>query len=154
MKHKRRHDSKPLEPDMTPMIDMTFMLIAFFMVLINFSEADQNQAVRVPSSELAKPPEGPIESPLFLHVTSYDSDQQYVYFAGNLCSLTELENALYKEKLIIDDDPERSVGTTNVIIRGDRYAKTEAVQKVIALCQKPQLAFERFMFRAKWEKEQ
>ena len=38
---------------MTPMIDMTFQLIAFFMVLINFTEADQNQAINLPSSELA-----------------------------------------------------------------------------------------------------
>lgn len=153
MKHKRRHDSAPLEPDMTPMIDMTFMLIAFFMVLINFSEADQNQAVTVPSSELAKPPEDPIESPLFLHVTNLEDDR-YIFFGGQKLSPQELHDALYKEKLIIDDDPERSVGSTNIIIRGDRAAKTGRVQKVIAVCQMPDLGFERFMFRAKWEKEE
>ena len=40
---------------MTPMIDMTFQLIAFFMVLVNFADADQNARIRLPSSELAKP---------------------------------------------------------------------------------------------------
>ena len=45
------------EGDMTPMIDMTLQLIAFFMILINFSEGDQNQLIRLPASELAKPPD-------------------------------------------------------------------------------------------------
>lgn len=36
------------EGDMTPMIDMTFQLIAFFMVLINFAEGDQDQRIKLP----------------------------------------------------------------------------------------------------------
>ena len=32
-----------MEFDMTPMIDMTFQLIAFFMVLINFDASDQDE---------------------------------------------------------------------------------------------------------------
>ena len=51
------------ESDMTPMIDMAFQLIAFFMVLINFSEADQNERIHLPSSELAKPPDAPLGHP-------------------------------------------------------------------------------------------
>ena len=39
--------------DMTPMIDVTFQLIAFFMFVLNFSEVDQDQRVNLPSSELA-----------------------------------------------------------------------------------------------------
>ena len=44
------------QADLTPMIDMTFQLIAFFMVLINFTEADQNQEITLPTSEIVKPP--------------------------------------------------------------------------------------------------
>jgi len=55
------------EGDMTPMIDMTFQLIAFFMVLVNFADADQNERIRLPSSELAKPPDRPFESPITLN---------------------------------------------------------------------------------------
>jgi len=39
MKFKIKDATAPPEPDMTPMIDMTFQLIAFFMVLINFSQS-------------------------------------------------------------------------------------------------------------------
>ena len=39
------------EGDLTPMIDMTFQLIAFFMVLINFSQTESNERVVLPSSQ-------------------------------------------------------------------------------------------------------
>jgi len=40
MRFESSHSAAASEGDMTPMIDMTFQLIAFFMVLLNFSEAD------------------------------------------------------------------------------------------------------------------
>ena len=42
------------------MIDMTFLLIAFFVMLINFNDNDQ-QEVNLPKREVAKPPEKPPE---------------------------------------------------------------------------------------------
>jgi len=65
----RKKDSGVHEGDLTPMIDMTFQLIAFFMVLINFTQSEQDKRIKLPSSELAKPPDGPIDHPLTLHVT-------------------------------------------------------------------------------------
>ena len=60
----KKPDSGIAEGDLTPMIDMTFQLIAFFMVLINFSQAEQNDKIELPLSELAKPPEGRLEHPV------------------------------------------------------------------------------------------
>ena len=57
MRLKKKRGSGMHEGDLTPMIDMTFQLIAFFMVLVNFAESEQNEKVLLPSSELAKPPE-------------------------------------------------------------------------------------------------
>ena len=45
--------------DMTPMIDMTFQLITFFVFTLNFSTAVQDDRVQLPVSQLAKPAEGP-----------------------------------------------------------------------------------------------
>ena len=56
------------EGDLTPMIDMAFQLIAFFMVLINFAQTESNDRVKLPSSQLVKPPEAPLEFPIILHV--------------------------------------------------------------------------------------
>src|ERR1044071_486098 len=57
-----------VEIDYTPMIDMTFQLIAFFMILINFSEGEQDQRVQLPSSALAKPPQAPTETPITIQM--------------------------------------------------------------------------------------
>ena len=44
----KAHGPDFVEIDYTPMIDMTFQLIAFFMILINFSDAEQDQRVQLP----------------------------------------------------------------------------------------------------------
>ena len=61
MRLHKREGMPSAEADMTPMIDMTFQLIAFFMVLINFSDAETNERIRLPASQLAKPPDAPLE---------------------------------------------------------------------------------------------
>ena len=52
----KKKSTEILEGDLTPMIDMTFQLIAFFMLLINFSEVDRAEEILLPSSVLAVPP--------------------------------------------------------------------------------------------------
>jgi len=50
------------------MIDMTFQLIAFFMILINFGDGEQDQRVQLPSSAIAKPPQAPLETPITIQM--------------------------------------------------------------------------------------
>ena len=57
MKFNKAKTSEILEGDLTPMIDMTFQLIAFFMLLINFSEVDRAEEITLPLAVLAIPPE-------------------------------------------------------------------------------------------------
>jgi len=42
--------------DMTPMIDIVFQLIAFFMVVTNFANTKADERVKLPKDELARPP--------------------------------------------------------------------------------------------------
>ena len=133
------------EMDMTPMIDMTFQLIAFFMVLLNFSEADQNERIHLPSSELAKPADAPLESPITLQLTKEGT----VMLGGIDTPIAGLPPLLLRERQLIDVTPGRSVKTATIIIRADRTAKTGIVQKVIEICQETR--FEKFALRAKQE---
>jgi len=129
---------------MTPMIDMTFQLIAFFMVVIGFADADQNERIKLPSSELAKPAEVPFELPLTLQLT----DQGTVLFAVDEYSMVELRQPLWREYKTIKargGDPRQAT----VIIRADRKAKAGRVRELIKLCQDTQ--FEKFALRAKQE---
>ena len=68
MRIAKKHDSSILEGDLTPMIDMTFQLIAFFMVLINFTQWESNDKGQLPDSELAKPPETVLENYRIIHL--------------------------------------------------------------------------------------
>jgi biopolymer transport protein ExbD len=136
------------EGDMTPMIDMVFQLIAFFMVLVNFSEVDQNQQIRLPSSELAKPPDAPLPSPITLQVRRTGS----VILGPNEVSLAGLRPLLTLERQLLEAKGTANFRNATVIIRADAGAKIGEVQKVITLCQ--ETGFEKFALRAKQQERQ
>ncbi|HYW81443.1 MAG TPA: biopolymer transporter ExbD [Thermoguttaceae bacterium] len=143
MRLKKKSGAGFAEGDMTPMIDMTFQLIAFFMVLVNFTEAEQNERIRLPSSELAKPPDAPFEAPLTLQVTSTGT----VIFGGQDIPVSGLKMTLLREAQLLKATPDRSVADATIIIRADQTTKTGIVQEVIQACQ--ETGFERFALRAK-----
>ena len=144
MKIKKKN-REMLEGDLTPMIDMTFQLIAFFMVLINFTQADQNKDIKLPESELAKPPEVPFENAVTLQMYKDGN----VYFDGKDYSLETIRNPLVVEKQIADDFKSSDGGAKSmtIIIRGDGLVETGKVQELIKLCQ--DVGFEKFALRAK-----
>ena len=142
---KRKELNVSAEADMTPMIDMTFQLIAFFMVLINFSESDQDQRIKLPASELAKPPDAPLESPLTLQL----SEEGLVLFGGDKVRVDEMGPRLQTERNVIERQGKK-VGDASVIIRADAKAKTGLVQELIKQCQ--QRGFEKFALRVKQER--
>ena len=43
------------EPDLTPLLDIVFQLITFFMLVINFSNDNYDQRVRLPVAGTARP---------------------------------------------------------------------------------------------------
>ncbi len=139
-----RHDASPPEMDMTPMIDMTFQLIAFFMIALNFTAAEQDERIKLPASELAIPPEGAAEEPLTLQLT----EQGTVLFAGEELALPALRGKLDLERQILERQEKRPAEAT-IIIRADAQAASGKVQDLIKLCQ--DLGFEKFSLRAKQE---
>jgi biopolymer transport protein ExbD len=132
------------EIDMTPMIDMTFQLITFFMFVMSFSEAEQDERVQLPMSQLAKPAEGAIERPITLQLTNTGS----VIYAGELVAVRDIGAYLEREKSVMLDAG-REPNTATVIVRADGRAKTGEVQDVIRICQEK--GFERFALRAQYD---
>jgi biopolymer transport protein ExbD len=139
----KRHAQVTAEMDMTPMIDVTFQLIAFFMFVLNFSEVDQDQRINLPLSELARPPEVAYDEPLTIQLT----DDERIIFAGDLLTPDGLKSALLREAQIIKAHPDKKVSDVTVIIRADRFAKTGKVQEIIQLAQ--QAEFDTFALRGK-----
>lgn len=141
---KRREFNISAEGDMTPMIDMTFQLIAFFMVLLNFGEAEQDARILLPSSQLAKPPDSPMESPLVLQLTK----QGTVLLGGDEVPIPQMGGPLLREKQVLERQG-KNPKEASVIIRADGGAATGVVQELIEACQKND--FEKFSLRVKQE---
>ncbi len=138
----KRSELPQAEGDMTPMIDMTFQLIAFFMVLINFAEADQNERIKLPESQLAKPAEKPPTSPLTLQLMENGT----VILGTEQVPLGNVRRLLVRESQLLEARGQKPSDAT-IIIRGDRNAKTGRVQELIKVCQ--DTGFETFALRAK-----
>ena len=141
---KRKKYEVTAEGDMTPMIDMTFQLIAFFMILLNFADNDQDQRVTLPSSELAKPPDAPLESPLFLQLTKEGN----VLYGGDMVPIANMGTYLRREAQILERNQKRPADAS-VVIRAHKETKTGLVQELIKKCQEQK--FEKFSLRARQE---
>ena len=130
------------EGDLTPMIDMAFQLIAFFMVLINFAQTESNDRVKLPSSQLVKPPEAPLEFPIILHVAQ-DGE---AFLGGDSFTAQTLRVGLNNEIAVIKAEG-KSVKDANVVIRAHKDTAAGDVQEVIRVAQEVNL--ENFALRVK-----
>ncbi|MCL4191334.1 MAG: biopolymer transporter ExbD [Thermoguttaceae bacterium] len=137
-----------VEMDMTPMIDVTFQLIIFFMLAISFAEADQDQRIKLPLSELAKPPEGQLETPLTLQLT----DQRTIIFGAQEVTLDRLKPLLEVEWELLSRRRKTEPRDATIVLRGDRDAPVGEVQQMMRICQ--EVGFEQFILRARQEQPQ
>ncbi|MFK7777138.1 MAG: biopolymer transporter ExbD [Gimesia sp.] len=150
----RIKNNKPAmaEIDMTPMIDIVFQLIAFFMVITNFEQTQADERVKLPSDSLAKPPVVAVADKLVLNIGfernmkgEITDPQAYVFYTGeNIPVLQfgpkfEQEARIYKQK---NQDPKE----IPVILRTDALVKTGLVQDLIKLAQES--GFTKFAFKA------
>lgn len=137
-----------VEMDMTPMIDVTFQLIIFFMLAISFAEADQDQRIKLPLSELAKPPEGQLETPLTVQLT----DQRTIIFGAQEVTLDRLKPLLEVEWELLSRRRKTEPRDATIVLRGDRDAPVGEIQQVMRICQ--EVGFEQFILRARQEQPQ
>ncbi len=133
------------DPDMMPMIDCTFQLVIFFLLTLNFSSDEQSELIRLPASEIAKPAEGALETPITIQILASGS----VLFGGDQMAPAALRGPLQREREMIKTVLGRNMKNATVVIRADRDVPTGKVQEVIRVCQETD--FEKFILRAKWK---
>ena len=140
------------EVDMTPMIDIVFQLIAFFMVISNFEQTQADERVKLPLDTLAKPPEVKLEFKLVINI-GFERDLKgkkidpnpFVFYAGQKFRVLEFgtqlqtERRLYRQK---GQDPK----DVTLIIRADAEVPTGLVQGFIKLAQEAE--FQKFALKA------
>ena len=138
----KKEGPEAVEIDMTPMIDMTFQLIAFFMILNNFEAAEQDARVVLPASALAKPPEAPFESPITVQMTK----EGMPLLGGELFADRKAMIPKLKNERFVLESQNKTIGNATVIIRAHRQCKTGDVQDLIKICQ--EVGYEKFTLRA------
>ncbi|MDO4570079.1 MAG: biopolymer transporter ExbD [Planctomycetia bacterium] len=145
---RKRPQEKVVEGDNTPMIDMVFQLLIFFLILINFSEADQNQMVVLPESNMVKPPEQPIENALTLQIAPKPSGYKIFLGANEIdfnvpnkknpaaeIDFSRLKASLKSEVDYVVRTKKKAAAEMTVIIRAHQDTEIHFVQKVIRECQ-------------------
>lgn len=152
--------------DMTPMIDCTFQLITFFMLVINFENTEADERIKLPESALARPAAVKLEGELILQIAVPRDDEEgndaprpkprgpddiVVLYSHEELPLSAVEDRMARERRFYRlNHPEGPI-TTTIIIRADAEAPTGVVQELIRICQ--QQGFERFLLKAQEKTE-
>ncbi|QHI70357.1 ExbD/TolR family protein [Tichowtungia aerotolerans] len=119
--HAKRNDDE-VAVDMSPMIDLVFLLLIFFLVASAVIKIDK-VPIEVPSAVYAKVPED--ETGRFAITVNAD-DEMFIGPASDLVALEELTDRLRSE---IEADPE-----LRIVIRADKQVKYGANEKIMEAC--------------------
>lgn len=147
------------EPDMTPMIDIVFQLLTFFMIAINFENTKADERVKLPRDMLAKPPEVKPEHELVLNF-GYERDREgnkkspipTVFYNERYVEVAQLTPDLEQEKRVMEALHGKDViDKVTVLIRADSEVPTGLVQQLIKKCQDN--GFAKFSLRATAEEK-
>lgn len=129
-------NSERAEPNLTPLLDMVFQLITFFMLVINFKGASMDLSLKLPVLGSARPLErtGKLE-PVLLNI---DADGKVVYFnkVEEIEALMAKEARFLKEQLQAMGESTTGEFPVAVVIRADRAVPFHQLNHVIEVCQK------------------
>ena len=141
------HDTSA-EPNLTPMLDMVFQLVTFFMLVINFKSASLDLSLKLPVVGSARPVDNHgQEDLLILNINSAGKLNVYgeskdidLYIASEARAgylAAKRENKKFKQG---DELP------TIVVVRADKSTPFHLLNRVIKTCQDK--GFRRFALKA------
>ena len=141
------------EPNLTPLLDVVFQLITFFMLVINFSTENYDQRVRLPVAGSARPMEDTervSEDRLVLNVDS----EGHLLIGGEVQPLHKaLQTIKHQADLVklnlkaagAKIDPAKGLPTT-IIFRADQDCTFGTLNPLIKACQSN--GFRKFVLKA------
>ena len=135
------------EPNLTPILDMVFQLITFFMLVVNFKAASVDLNLELPVIGSAMPSESAESDVMVLNINKdgrlnvYGEEKNVDAYVAQ-----EAQIALRKARL---DNPEMQPGEElprTVVIRADKDTPFGLLNHVIRACQSQ--GFLKFQYRA------
>lgn len=147
-------DVSPAELDMTPMIDIVFQLITFFMVINKFDQDEADERVFLPRDALAKPPAVQRKDAFVLNFGfARDAKGKVIdnvptlFFGDERLTVEQVRPRLKQESQFF-----RTIGTkledVTVEIRADADVQSGLIQELIQMCQEKDIEFQRFALKA------
>jgi len=149
------------EVDMTPMIDCVFQLITFFMLVINFESTSADERVKLPDSEIAKPPKVKKEDEVVINIgfirtktgvkinpdRTTENVQPLVFLNGEDIPVSGMPPRIRKDLALYKlQHPGDATIKTTVKIRADSETPIGAVQELIKMYQAEK--YEKFALQA------
>jgi biopolymer transport protein ExbD len=109
---------------LTPLIDVVFLLLIFFLVATEFAEQEREMRVLLPDASEARPSTS-VPRELFINI---DAEGRY-FVTGKVLTLEELSQVLERTWV---NNPSRA----SVIIRADRRCRFQYVVDAMNACNK------------------
>ncbi len=116
-------EEERVELNLTPVIDMVFLLLIFFLVATKFADIERDVRVKPPSSQHARPVTA-IPEELVINI----ADNGSLLIAGRERSIDEVDQLLKAAKKA---NPNQAV-----VIRGDKNTVLHHAVNVLDLCEK------------------
>jgi biopolymer transport protein ExbD len=141
------------EPNLTPLLDVVFQLITFFMLMINFSSDNYDRSITLPVAGSARPIEDEQQLSEDRLVLNIDKEG-HLLLGGEVQPLHKAIQSIRREAEIIKlnlkvagHKPDAS-GTlpTTIVLRADREATATSVLGIIKACQSN--GFRKFALKA------
>ena len=142
------------EPNLTPMLDLVFQLITFFVLIFNFKSAEIDQNLKLPIVGSARPVE--THGQIGLLVLNINSDGDLMVYGHPVKNikgyiLSESQASLLQHRMTPADLKEGKELPTTVVVRADRATPFRMINRIIKTCQDN--GFRKFALKA-MDKEQ
>jgi biopolymer transport protein ExbD len=118
---RARHSESSASIDLTPIIDMVFLLLIFFLVATTFHQTEREMQIALPYASSA----GPISAALREIIINVN-DEGRIIVNGAFMSAEELATLIARA---VGDNPEQKV-----TVRGDRGTAYGNVVQVLDIC--------------------
>jgi biopolymer transport protein ExbD len=137
MAWKRARSTISAEPNLTPILDMVFQLITFFMLVISFKTAAMDPGIRLPVAGSARPKTSETERN-FAVLNIDASGRLRVYGEAH-----DLESYLAMEAVALRETAKAATSAATqadmslaAVIRADRATPFTELNRVLAACKK------------------
>ena len=127
--------------NMTPMIDVVFLLITFFMVVTEITRQDEIEDIHLPDVRASKPDDNPDPNRLVINIAK----SGFIYVGGSKRSDKWVYDALAVEARL-SRDMRTKISDRVVLIKADERAEFKHIRKIIGWCVQREIGIWRLAF--------